>query len=99
MYDESFWISRRLGLHEIAAGRWKRRFLLFVSLFRDNALRNGQKLRMLVVFGLFSPIEGPEQLRDPFLSFGVPSRGQLYSERRNRTVIPMHTESSPAVAM
>ena len=54
---------------------------------------------MLEVFGLFSPIEGPEQLRDPFLSFGVSSRGQLYSKRRDRTVISMHAESSPTVAM
>lgn len=54
---------------------------------------------MLKVLGSFSPIESPKQLRDPFLSFRVSSRGQLDSKSRDRTIVSMHTEPSPTIAM
>lgn len=54
---------------------------------------------MLEVPGSFSPIEGSKQLCDSFLSFGMSSRWQLDSKRRDGPVVPMHTEPPPTVAM
>jgi len=95
-YDASTWWRRTFGLQRTAAGTWKARFLLRVSLFLASALEKSENLTKKDL--LNEPAKRPQHLVHSVLATVLTGTWNLDQERRLRIVVSMKSDPFPVVS-
>lgn len=98
IYDEYIWYNRMFGLQETATGRWKFKFLLRVSFFRERTLIL-DKFRVRQEHYIYLPIESSTDLRNPLFATERTMIRMLYDKWNPRVVATVYCDTFPATAL